>query len=686
MKSNKNWESNKNRPDLKTKKDKMNKAPIPFSKNSLNKKIILSKDKNFTLPNLIPTKLEKKPQSAQLKNIKKKYKNESNDNIITEKVILSENEIIKNDIPLNPKKPNKTFGNNYLENKFNLIKDDIQPEIINGINEGIDSILEEIKLCLERDELEINPEQKLINDIQIPNKNYIGDIEETIKIQKIKDLTERKQDLKKKIEKLDEDIKTIEYNSRENSFYGNPSSQIVDENIRKSQMKEYKETKEILLQKLTGINEQVQKLMINEEEISKMKKVNIKQFLDNFDKDKEIIEQRAKKYDEEKKLREQKMTSSLLKANEKKEKEINIKKKKEEEERKKSLEQIRLKELERIQKRSKENLEKIQFIKEHVNDKPANENVYLFKVLETQYKEKEENEIKKEIMKHKERIKENFVSKEEINEFQKKQKENELKRLAEVEEERKKLHEQWKKTRKNLPKFESSIMQKVKMEEEQMKEQKEIEEFKRKIKLKEIKNYSDAVTKLFLPKINENVKKEREDRIKNLLVKNNIQKHHTKKNQRILLVKPDPNKPKKYKWDLKLNSIEEKKEINEINKIKINKSRSKSANKHKPMAKPPDYLTEMRLQKGNNDRNINSSLSHYRGKHWEKMINDNKNTLIENVEKIKIKAEQIENKAKMNEILLNNKGEINIEMQENVSNMLIDAIKAKLTILENINK
>ena len=684
MKSNTNIESNKNRPDLKTKKEKMNKAPIPLSKNSSNKKITLSKDKNFKLPNITATKLEKKPQSAQLRNLKK-IKKESNNNLITEKIILSENEIIKNDIPLKPKKPNKTFGNNYLENKYNLIKDDIQPEIINGINEGIDSILEEIKLCLENNELEINPEQKLINDIQLPNK-LLSDIEESIKIQKIKDLTERKQDLKKKIDKIDEEIKTIEYNSRENSFYGNPSSQIVDENIRKAQMKEFKETKEILLQKLTGINEQVQKLMINEEEISKMKKVNIKQFLDNFEKDKEIIEQRAKKYEEEKKLREQKMNSSIIKANEKKEKEINIKKKKEEEEKKKSLEQIRLKELERIQKRTKENLEKIQFIKEHVNDKPANENVYLFKVLETQFKEKEENEIKNEIMKHKERIKENFITIEEINEFQKKQKENEIKRLAEVEEERKKLHEQWKKTKQNLPKFESSIMQKVKMEEEQLKEQKEMEEFKRKIKLKEIKNYSDAVTKLFLPKINENIKKEREDRIKHLLVKNNIQKHHTKKNQRILLVKPDPNKPKKYKWDLKLNSIEEKKEINEIKKINNNKSRSKSANKHKPLEKAPDYLTEMRLQKGNNDRNINSSLSHYRGKQWEKMINDNKNTLIENVEKIKIKAEQIENKAKMNEILLNTKGEINIEMQENVSNMLIDAIKAKLTILENINK
>ena len=316
MKSNTNIESNKNRPDLKTKKEKMNKAPIPLSKNSSNKKITLSKDKNFKLPNITATKLEKKPQSAQLRNLKK-IKKESNNNLITEKIILSENEIIKNDIPLKPKKPNKTFGNNYLENKYNLIKDDIQPEIINGINEGIDSILEEIKLCLENNELEINPEQKLINDIQLPNK-LLSDIEESIKIQKIKDLTERKQDLKKKIDKIDEEIKTIEYNSRENSFYGNPSSQIVDENIRKAQMKEFKETKEILLQKLTGINEQVQKLMINEEEISKMKKVNIKQFLDNFEKDKEIIEQRAKKYEEEKKLRDQKISSSLIKANEKK--------------------------------------------------------------------------------------------------------------------------------------------------------------------------------------------------------------------------------------------------------------------------------------------------------------------------------------------------------------------------------
>ena len=695
MKSNKDCEINKNRPDLKTKKEKMSKSPLSLSKNQSGKKIIEveSKEKNFKSPNLLPTKLDKKPQSSQSRN-SKKSQNESNNNtsqnknVEKEKNIITDDEILKNDIPLKPKNPNKTFGNNYLEIKYNLLKDDIQPEIINGINEGIESILQEIKLCLENDELEINPEKKQINEIQLEKVSKIlsSDIEGTIKLQKIKDLTGRKQDLQKKIDKLNEDFKSIEFNNKENTILTNPQNQ-VDENIKKAQMKEIKETKEILLQKLNGINEQVQKLMIDEEQISQMKKVNIKQFLDNFEKDKEIIEQRAKKYEEEKKLRDQKIISSLLKANEKKEKEIDIQKKEEEEKKKKSLEQIRLKELEIIQKRSKENLEKIQFIREHVNDKPANENEYLFKVLENQYKEREENEIKKEIMKHKERMKENFITKDEITQFQKKQKEKELKRLAEVEEERKKLHEQWKKTRKNLPKFESSIMQKVKMEEAQLKEQKEMEEFKKKIKLKEVKNYSDAVTKLFLPKIDENVKKEREDRIKNLSVKNNIQKHHTKKNQRILLVKPDPNKPKKYKWDLKL-TVEEKNNLNETNNQNRIKSRSKSANKHKPMEKPPDYLTQMRLQKNNfiDDRNSNSSQSHYRGKQWDKMINNNKNTLIENVENIKIKAEQLENKAKMNEKLLQAKGEVNVEMQENVSNLLIDAIKAKLTILENINK
>ena len=92
------------------------------------------------------------------------------------------------------------------------------------------------------------------------------------------------------------------------------------------------------------------------------------------------------------------------------------------------------------------------------------------------------------------------------------------------------------------------------------------------------------------------MKKEREDRIKNLEIKNNIQ-HITKKknNGRILLKKPDPNKPSKYSWKLKLE-LDEQDKLNKNNKNNIQKKRAKSAQKHEPLEKLPDYLTEMRLK------------------------------------------------------------------------------------------
>lgn len=71
-----------------------------------------------------------------------------------------------------------------------------------------------------------------------------------------------------------------------------------------------------------------------------------------------------------------------------------------------------------------------------------------------------------------------------------------------------------------------------------------------------------------------------------------------------------------------------------------------------------------------------------------KMINNDKYSLIENVEQIKIQANMLEQQVKMKEkyLQLNGGAEKNPELGEKVSNMLIDAIKAKLTILDSINK
>jgi hypothetical protein len=461
---------------------------------------------------------------------------------------------------------------------------------------------------------------------------------------------------------------------------------VIDQNIKKDKLKENKQIKELLLSKLNGINEQVNKLMENEKEFKINKKINVKEFLENFEKDKVKLEEQARKYSEEKKQREQRILNSMLK-DEKKVKENDDLIQKENEKKKKELEKIRLMELERLRERKREKKEKIDHIREHANDKAENENKYLFRVLERKYNEKVEQELKKEIMKKREKMKEGRISLVEIVEFDKKQKELELKRLVEIEEEKKKLKEQWKQIKENLPKFESSLTQKLKEEENQKKEKIELEQYKKQSKIKEIKNYSQTVQKLFLPKINENIKKERENRIKNLRTKDNIQKIQRKKNSgRILLVKPDPNKPKKYPWKLKLEPDKKQGSNNSIlySKNENPNLRSKSADKkHKPMKKLPDYLTLMRLEK-DKERNSNISQRKHKEYNWDKMLKNG--NLAENLEKIKQKAEVLENQAKMNEKLLNNNGKDDIELQQKVSDCLIDAINAKLSILDNIGK
>ena len=643
-------------------------------------------------------------------NNKTKTKTENIDNFIQE-ITLLDTEIIQPDLPIPPpfqQKPS-TFSIQYLTEKNSDLLSNLNSEILIGINSGIESILNEIKNdFIENDNLNISPEQKNIENIlnkknlnnNINNSlfiNYPGatDTEEIIKLQTIKILSERKLNLQKKLEKLEENYKIIDsknnyiINSNRINNNNENNNNLIEENILKSQIKQIKETKEILIDKLKSIEQQVQNLLINENEMAIKKTNNIKQFIENFEKDKIENEKKIRMLKEEKKIREKKFYEDNKKSIMNKEKTLDNIEKESLIKKKELLEKNRLKELEIIQKRNKENLEKINFIKNYMNEKPANENEYLFKVLEKNFKLKEEKEIKKEISKKKEKMNQNFYTKTQLEEFDKKLKENELKRILEVEEEKKRLKMQWKIIKNNLPKFESHFYQKIKNEENEIKEKKEIEDFKKKIKLKEIKNYSEAVQKLFLPKIDENIKKEREERIKNLSVKNNIEKLHYNKGNRILLVKPDKNKPKKYNWDLKLTPIDDYNNNNNHhdsndNNNKIKNKRAKSANKKVPLDKPPDYLTEMR--KKNINRFNKSSHSQYHQQNWENMIKNEKNNLLENINIIKIKAENLENQAKLNGQLINNKnGEINVKMQENVSNMLIDAIKAKLTILDGIN-
>ena len=684
-----NFEGNTVKKTIGKETEKIEDSSSILNKSHISKNIeVIQKDSISKEKKVKDINNNKKSETTQI-NFDEPKKEETKTQII---VSLPESEIISPDLPLEEeKKPNSNFSKNLVENIYEKQKSEINIGIIDGVENGLNSVLEDIHDDIQENKIKVQNVEKHLNDQSKNNISSLNrtksDYETLIKMQKINELNQTKKNIEKQINKVDENMKIIKDEKIFNQTNKlNIPYMVIDQNIKKDKLKENKQIKELLLSKLNGINEQVNKLMENEKEFKINKKINVKEFLENFEKDKVKLEEQARKYSEEKKQREQRILNSMLK-DEKKVKENDDLIQKENEKKKKELEKIRLMELERLRERKREKKEKIDHIREHVNDKAENENKYLFRVLERKYNEKVEQELKKEIMKKREKMKEGRVSLVEIVEFDKRQKELELKRLVEIEEEKKKLKEQWKQIKENLPKFESSLTQKLKEEENQKKEKIELEQYKKQSKIKEIKNYSQTVQKLFLPKINENIKKERENRIKNLRTKDNIQKIQRKKNSgRILLVKPDPNKPKKYPWKLKLEP--DKKQANN-NSILYSKNenpnlRSKSADKkHKPMKKLPDYLTEMRLEK-DRERNSNISQRKHKEYNWDKMLKNG--NLAENLEKIKQKAEVLENQAKMNEKLLNNNGKDDIELQQKVSDCLIDAINAKLSILDNIGK
>ena len=612
---------------------------------------------------------------------------------------LPDDEIISPEEPLpeEGKVPNPSFCKNYISNLLTPSKEEIDPNILTGVGVGLNKVLMSVQEELEDNKIEVGKEPLNVEDIKKFKLNNTSsmiplnsNIESSIKMKKIKELGKTKKNIEKQINILSEKINSMEEEKPmiiSGTIIDYPYS-AIDENIKKAEMKENKQTKELLLAKLNGINEQVQRLVESEEELNRNKKQNIKEFLENFDKDKEKTEEYIKKLNEGKKLRDQKMMNSIQKSYDIKQKEYEKMKLDEEEKKKKELEKIRLKELELMRERQKENKDKLNYIKQHANDKPANVNQYLFKALENKYNEQQKTEIQNEIMKKREKIKENSVSLEEIFDFEKKQKELELKRMIEMEEEKKKLKEKWKQTKEILPKFESNMMQIIKEEEKKNKEKKEIEEAKKKLKQQEIKNYGENVNKLFLPKINQSMKKEREQRIKNLDIKSNIQ-HITKKknNGRILLKKPDPNKPSKYSWKLKLelDEPELEKSIKSKSPNQVQLKRSKSAQKHEPLEKLPDYLTEMRLK--NNQKIENSSQIKFRTNNWTKILKNEKGNIYENVEHAKKKVEELEKKAMMSEKLMqNSNGELDADLQQKVSGYLLDAIKGKISILEKMNE
>jgi hypothetical protein len=295
----------------------------------------------------------------------------------------------------------------------------------------------------------------------------------------------------------------------------------------------------------------------------------------------------------------------------------------------------------------------------------------------------------------------------EINEFEKNVLTNIEKSQTENAERKKKLLIEWKERKSVLPTY---ISPKQEMVQEELRKEMEEEENKKERGLalnKKRFEFGYEIKNNMQPGINEKLKKQRTDLIKSLedpktvLRENLLFQRHKKEEE---LLNENNNK------DDNIDNIN--KNLKKKIKIKINRSNAKLNNsintykRKKPLSpiriiyplhpKPDgkiDYLLEMRVEKEkqklkrNTLSNDNEAKNKSNNLKWEKEIKSEKGTFMENVNFVKEKARIMDDELRKNQKMLDLYGGVknNPNIAKKISNLLIDSIEAKLSILNKLD-
>ena len=351
-----------------------------------------------------------------------------------------------------------------------------------------------------------------------------------------------------------------------------------------------------------------------------------------------------------------------------------IKKDKEEKQKKYEIKVklFREKELEREKKRKK-------IINQINNISVSPKNKYLPKKDYITSEEREQmRKMKEESLFQLEKEKRKFkylpISSEELNNFSKEVQKNEKILKSELSKKKKQMEDLWKERKSLLPKYHSKFMDiNIDMDNE-AKEELILKQEKLKNKEIERSNFGKEVLKNKQPKIlNDKLKTEREQRIKELKGLNrldNIKELDNKLKQKsVKLVQSQPKNFRKDKIFVLEESVKEKQAKKLTNK------------------KPVDYLLKCRKKKEQMDtEQLMEDNSAKKLKEWQEMLEDGGINTYKNVEKIKMQAAVMNDKA--NNINQRIKQETNTtkkdELSQEASNLYINSIQAKLQILNKL--
>ena len=618
-------------------------------------------------------------ENKNIRDLEKKYlKGEKHKEIsdIPEKEIKEEKdeEISNQNNDNNASNKIDSKSNQLLKEKLSNI--DINIKALNGINKSMEKQIKNIEKDILENQILITEPKRIIK-MNSKKTDKISAYENKRKLKTIKGLNESRNYLNSKLQKILLNEKYLQNEGNiENLNLSDKYVSLVDQNIYENKKIILGNKKEELMTRIEQIEEDLKTLSLNGDELSRRNR--IKHYLQNFEKDKQIIESRAKKYYKESIERNKRIESELNKKYDKMKKEYEEKKAEEKAKQIETLKKMKEKEKLIIEKRTKENDEKYNKYKPYLSRK-MKENIkdYLFSKKEETFQNEEKKLVEKENLRRKEKMKIDFN---EINDFYKNINEHIEKTKTEQNKRKKKLLSEWKERKSSLPNYTLNLNQnKGEIEEEHPEKENEI------LTLREKK----AKMKIFAYDIKNNKQPEINEKLKN---------------KRLLLIQSLENPKLAVKLSHKLLFQKYKKFSDEANKennnnninktkkeIKLNNSLSPKRSKQRLFPLHPkskiriDYLTEMIIKKEkkrslSKDKDLNEDFNKEK---WNKEINDKSGNVIENIDFIKQQAKLIDNKVKQKEQYLKLTGgvENNPEVGNEMSELIIDSIGAKLSIL-----
>ena len=624
--------------------------------------------------------------------------------ILTQNEAIQRNdELLNNSIEKEENKPednnnndnNNNNNNNKNKNKIIEVKDD------NNINQNEvnnNNITKMLNLT-NNDIMNLVKSQSYLTNLPIPknkadNKkqnNYTNNIRLKNENKKIyNNLKEKENSICIEINSIKQKKESLQNFSYE--LIG--AKKIVETNIINNELKKLKANENNLMEKLESVKQQIITLINNEKKIDR--KNNIKEFLDrinsegtfNYSTKTKILESEISKS-------RQKQHLDLEKAKAKKEDEYNKKREQEKKMKEEFIRDFRRKEQEIIHKRKLEVDEKMKeakkYAKNTTNFDPKN---YLYNRLANKFEESEKKILDKQKLEKKKisGIEEISIIKRRIIECKY---ELEKRRIEKTNQ----MKQLWHSRSVAVAKYPSNILKLLNEIDSKKLEEKEQQKMKKVILSKEKERY--VKENVSLPPISEKLKIEREKRLYTYL--------SMEGKERVKCIKNEIDKKIKNKYSIVEENILKRLENKKINKEKRAKSRGKDESKmliksasdanilnynnlkiknlfgqslspKKIRMKKPNeinYLEQLRKERKIYSKNIID---------WDKEIKSIKNNKRGNIDNIKRQIEYIDEKFKMEKDLIRIKGGYlnNQELGNNMNNMIINSIKGKLALIENM--